>query len=237
MARGETFLELQTMLREELNRSQDVSIGVDDLPILKRAINKSYATLYDEHDWPFLRRIFPRVSLAAGQRFYGFPTGLNIERVERAEGWQNGIPRPLTRGIGTEHYAAFDSLSNERSDPVVAWDVRDVSNAVQFEVWPLPVGNDQSVEFTGIRSIDKLVNNADVCYLDDELVVLFAASQHLRRQKSADADEVLAQFRARFQTLKGRSAGPSNGRYRNGIGSSDDRDIIPITRATIRISG
>lgn len=206
------------MLREELGRSPDVSVGVDDLPSLKRAINKAYATLYDDYDWAFLRRVFPKVSLSAGSRYYGLPTDLNVDRVEVVNVWWNGLPTEIIRGIGFEQYASFDSEADERSDPVISWDVRDVSGSVQIEVWPVPASNDQDLQFIGLRSAPKLVNNADLCLLDDELVVLLAASQLLRRQKSADADDVVAQFRARLRTLKGRASGGGARRYRVGVG-------------------
>lgn len=233
MARNEQFLELQTALREELGRSPDVSVGVDDLPILKRALNRVYATLYDEHDWPFLRRVFPRIQLNAGQRFYDFPTDLNIERVEVVNAWWNGLPNPVHRGIGFEEYASFDSEADERSDPVLAWDVRDVSGTPQIEVWPIPSANDQELQIIGIRTAPKLVNDIDLCLLDDEMVILFAAAQYLARQKSEDADVVLAQARARFQSMKGRSSG--GGSSITTIGTGQPIEEPRRDRAVVRV--
>lgn len=222
------------MLREEVGRSGDVSVGVADLPLLKRAINKAYATLYDDYDWAFLRRVFPRVALSAGQRYYDLPTGLNVDRVETVHVWYNALPSLLPRGIRPEHYATYDPEADTRSDPALAWDVRDVAGATQIEIWPLPSSDNQELQFVGIRAAPKLVYNADTCLLDDELVVLLAAEQILRRQKSADADSVLAQFRARLQRLKGRASAAGNQRVRIGLGDSED----PIgTRTRITISG
>jgi len=224
------------MLREELGRSGDVSIGVDDLPILNQAINRVYQLLYLQHDWPFLRRVFPKISLSAGQRLYGFPTDLNIERVEEVVVWQNGLPTPVVRGIAFDEYAEFDSEATtpERADPVLAWDVRDSSGTPQIEVWPIPTANDQDLQIIGIRSLSKLVNDADIVLLDDNLVVLFAAARILARQKSEDAPIGQAEAAAFFQILKGRSSKGGSRRTRIGAGPSP-HESPPRSRATVRI--
>ncbi len=235
MARGETFLELQVMLREEINRSADVSIGVDDLPQLKRVINRVYKTLYLQHDWSFLRRVFAKIPLSAGHRHYDMPSDLNVERIESVVVWWSGSPQPLARGIGFEEYNEYDSEATtpERADPTLAWDVRDVSGTAVIEVWPIPVSDDMDLQFIGIRSIPKLVNDADVLFLDDEMVVLYAAAKFLARQKSEDAPQVLAEAVAMFQVLKGRSSTGGAKRYRMGTGAPAEE--ASRSRATIRI--
>lgn len=236
MARGESFLELQVMLREELGRSTDVSVGVDDLPGLKRQINKAYANLYISTDWPFLRRVFPRITLSAGQRYYDLPTDLNVERIEIVNAWWNGLPTPVERSIEFENYASYDSEADERSDPVISWDIRDDAGTAQIEVWPIPASNAQTLQIIGIRSAPKLVNNEDLCLLDDELVVLHAAAGQLRRQKSADADDTAAQAARRLQLLTGRSSGGGAKSYRMGVGD-DMETAMARGRAVVRISG
>lgn len=223
------------MLREEIGRSPDVSIGVDDLPQLKRVINRVYSTLYYQHDWSFLRRVFTKIPLSAGQRHYDFPTDLNVERVEQVSVWQNGLPNEIVRGIGFEEYAQVNSEATtpERADPTLAWDVRDVSGTPQIEVWPIPVSDDMDLQFIGIRSIPKLVNDADTLFLDDDMVVLYAAAKFLSRQKSEDAPQVLAEAKAMFQGLRGRSSAGGAKRYRMGVGTP--REEPPRSRATIRI--
>ncbi len=235
MARGETFLELQVMLREEIGRSSDVSIGVDDLPQLKRVINRVYRTLYLQHDWPFLRRVFGKVPLSAGQKLYNLPADLNVERIEDVVVWWSGSPQPIVRGIGFDEYNEVDSeaATPARQDPTLAWDVRDSGGTAMIEVWPIPATDDMDLQFIGIRSIPKLVNDADLLFLDDELVVLFAAAKFLARQKSEDAPQVLAEAAAMFQRLKGRSSGGAGKRHRMGVGTA--KEDAARSRATVRI--
>src|SRR5690606_16484332 len=86
MARGTSLGNMLEALRLELRRSSNVAISQDDAPHLRRVLARVYEQLYDEHDWPQLRKSF-RKSLAATQRYYDFPTGLNPERVETAHVW------------------------------------------------------------------------------------------------------------------------------------------------------
>lgn len=235
MARGTTFLELVTMLREELGRASDVSVGVSDLPTLKRKLNRYYETIYYDKEWPHLRRIFDRVTLSAGERFYDLPSELDYERIERVVVYQNGIPIPTERGITSADYADYDSISDERSAPVVKWDVRDVGGDLQVEFWPVPSDNDQQVEFTGFVKFAPLVNDADICLLDDNLVVGLAAVELLEQQKTGSAKTVAEATRALYDRLSGRAKGasgtpvnfanlPVGGKFNNG-------------RVTVRVSG
>ena len=192
--RGNTFLNMIVLLRNELARSSSVAVGVDDAPRLKHHLNRAYEHRYDKHDWPHLRRTFDKIALAAGQRYYDFPTELNYERIEKAWVWWTNKPVPIWRGISVNDYSAYDSANNERSDPVMKWDVRSIGTATQFEIWPLPASNSVSITFLGHRKIAKLINDIDVCYLDDWLVVLDAAASiekdgARRQQRAAEAED------------------------------------------------
>jgi len=205
MARGTQFLALVQMLRNELGRAPSVAVGVEDVTRLKHHINRAYETRYDEYEWPHLRRTFDPVTLSAGQRYYDFPSELNYERVEKAWTWWTDRPVRIDRGITVDHYASYDSTDDERSDPAMRWDVRSIGNATQMEIWPVPASNDQRVTFSGFRTIAKLVNDTDVCLLDDLLVVLDAAAAiekdaDKRRVRAAEAERRFVQIGANAAT-------------------------------------
>ncbi len=208
MARGTQLTLLVDRLRAEVGHSTNVSVGVDNLPMLKQIIRRTQETLYDEYDWPHLR-ILPTKAMAAGQRYYDFPTNLNYERVEEVVIWYSGNPHPLRRGVGFAEYAQYDSDSDERSEPGLAWDIRHTGTNEQFEIWPIPTTNTQTVQFKGIKNLDALTDDADLAELDDQLIILFAAAEILARQKSQDADIKLAAARSRFNRLKARTRGDS----------------------------
>ena len=235
MALNQQFHVLVSQLRDELGQSTSASVAATNNGPLKQAIKRTYEQLYDEFDWPHLK-LRKRISLQAGERYYDFPDDINFDRIIDVSIWYSGVPHPLHRGIGPEHFASFDSEGGDRSEPTIAWDFKanetDTSASPQFEVWPVPNSNDLVVEITGIRNTDRLVNDDDICRLDDNLVVMFTAAQLLRRQKSPDADDMAGLARKRFDTLTGRGAKAGRPRFRMGLGSNDQVDR---STATVRV--
>jgi len=232
MRLGVSFGELITDLRAESNRSDDLGHGIGDLTRLKRALNKALLRLYDDYAWPHLRRTFARVTMAAGQRYYDLPDNLDPERVEEVRSWWNGQPTPIERGIGTSEYASYDSQADERSDPPLRYDVRyhdTPSNATMIEVWPLPASATAALEFVGTYRVSPLVNDADICLLDAEAVVLLAAVDVAPKE---DRDEIRAAAAERIRQIRARF--PSGAPVRMGLGQSDGQPIAG--RAIVRIS-
>ena len=185
MARGTQFAQMVYMLRAELRRSTSVNVGVDDLPELKQAINRQYAVQWARREWPFLCKYFPSVPLNAGQQIYSFPTGLTSDRIKDAAIYFSGVPQRIERGISFPDYALFDPNAGVYSDPVQKWDVRAASaSQEQFEVWPIPSSNSQTINFFGYVATPYMVNDSDLCWLDDLLVVLYAAADLLSLDES-----------------------------------------------------
>ncbi|MEY9506894.1 hypothetical protein ABIE87_006452 [Bradyrhizobium diazoefficiens] len=235
MARGTQLLKLVEMLREEVNRATSVAVGNDDLPSLKNKLSRTQEVLYDEYDWPFLRQVFPAKALQAGERYYDFPTGLNVDRIDDNDAtvgpgvviWYSNFPRPIQRGIGFKEYAIYNSDAGVRQEPALAWDVRWTGSKEQFEVWPVPVSNTMTIQFKGIRKLRPLIQDSDVCDLDDQLIVLFAAAEILARQGSQSAPGVAALAKARLVRVKGRSKSGSQ-TYRLGMGEGEKDARFPI---------
>lgn len=232
--RRKQFSQLLYDLRAELGKSVDPSAGVADLPSLKQTLARNYETLYDDYDWPHLHVIPDRTTLSAGQRFYDFPSLIDADKVEEVVVWWNGQPLPLTRGIGFEHYAQFDSESDQRSDPVSHWDIRFTGTREQYEVWPMPASSTQTIQWRGKKKFLPLVDEADVCLIDDTLLVLTCAVELLPRQKSGDAKVKLSALQSRYMRLKGRSKGGSSASVRIGMGTGQPSSSIP-SRATVRV--
>lgn len=206
MARGTQLQQLVYQLKAEVRQSTLVSSGVDDLPALKQLLARNQETVYDEFDWGQFR-VKPYLTLAAGQRYYDIPAELDYERVEGVACWYNNLPSPVTRGIGFEELAAYNSDNDERNDPVRNWDIVDVSNVTQIEVWPLPASNSLSLQFMGYRKLRPLVSDSDPADLDDRMIVLYAAAELLEASDAKDAKSKRAMAQARFNRLKGRSRG------------------------------
>ena len=205
MARGTQFSQLVYMLRAQLRRSTNVNVGVDDLPELKAAINSQYAQQWARYDWPFLCGFFPALPLQAGQRYYQLPTGLTYDRIKEVTVYFSGVPQRVERGIHFQDYVLFNpdggsaqgaftgaftqefqpGATGAYSDPVLRWDIRaGTAGQEQLEVWPVPSSNSQFMRFWGYLASPYLVNDSDQCWLDDLLVVLYAASDLLALDES-----------------------------------------------------
>lgn len=206
MARGTSLLELVQMLRNELGRSTSVAVGVDDLPRLKYQINKAYARLFDKYDWPHLQQEPVKIELAAGQRYYDLPATLDFDRIGEIRIQWNARPHIATRGISLDDFNSWDSNADERSSPVLKWDVRRVvgGTAEQIEVWPIPADNEQEIHFIGTASAPRLVRDEDLCLIDDYLVVLDAAAA--TATKKEDKQIFKAEMADRLTDLRANAA-------------------------------
>lgn len=227
-----SFGVMVTDLRAELERSSELAHGVQDLAHLKRALNAEYQNLYTEWDWNHLRRDFTPIETSAGQRFYDPPDNLNFERIEKVRCWWNGTPHPVERGIGISEYSSYDSEEDERSDPVLKWDIRyhdTPTDATMLELWPIPASAGQQIEFTGTFSISNMVDDADVCLLDADTIVAAAAA---RLTTGDERNKHLGNAMRRFDRIKGRQ--PDSRRTRIGLGPTNRGPLAG--KAIVRVS-
>lgn len=233
MARGTQFSVLIARLRSELRRSSDVAVGVDDLPTLKVTLNHAYTWLYMQRAWSHLRAVYS-IDLQAGERYYDLPDGLNSERIEKVAVVYANLPRDIDKEITFEHYAIFDSDNDVRSDPVMRWDLRWIvdDEALQIEVWPIPTANTQTLKLQGIQAISQMVNADDICRLDDDLVVLFAAAELAAGAGMADADIKLKAAQEHLRILTARQAGGGSG-HQLGLGV---RPAQPSSSIVVRVT-
>lgn len=228
------FLQIVSDLRAELERSSDPAVGVSDYPTLKQKINRVYETLYADYDWTHLVTTFDPITLHTGQRYYDFPEDLDFDRLtEKPVVWWNEQPVELTRGISFADYAYVNSEDDATQDPPEKWDVRfdTTGNKEVIEVWPIPASNDNTLQFRGIQKFSRLVDDSDVCRLDDQMVILFAAAE-LAPVKSGNRELFLQAANKRMMQLRGNNKAGSGRTY---IGGSANR---PQSNGVIvRVSG
>lgn len=233
MARRRQFMQLVTDLRAELSQSTDPAVSVSNTPTLKRILARHYEAAYEEYDWPHLNQIFDRISLSAGERFYDFPEDCDYDDIQEIVVWWNSQPVPIHRGIGFEEYATLDSENDARSDPVERWDVRFTSTREQMEVWPIPASSNQALQIRGKTKLVPLVNDSDLCRIDDHIVILRAAVELVPEKERSAAQAKLAHAVARLGQIKARSRAAS-GSVRMGLGRSN-RPVYG--RSVVRVSG
>lgn len=202
MARGTTLGQLVTMLREECGHATSAALGQNTLPRMKRVLQRTQEFLWGDHAWPHLR-VYREETLQAGQRYYTFPSDLAFDRVENVHIRWDDTWQPVCYGIELDHYNAQDPELDDRDDPVLRWQAHEDG---QFEVWPLPATNGLRLRFEGIKKLSKFVDDSDRADLDDNLLVLFAASEILAKQKGGDA-QGKARLAGRLYTqLKGQQS-------------------------------
>ncbi len=211
MARGTQLLQLVAKLRAETGRSDNVSAGRNEETALKTRLAAVQEDLYQAYDWPFLRTE-TTIPMQAGERYYDWPNLLNSDRLTKIKLRWNNSWYGVERGIGENEYNSYDSINDERADPVLRFDVRstgaDLATQVeQVEVWPIPASNTPVLYLWGLRPLKPLIANTDVCDLDDNLIVWTLAAEILARQKSADAGRTLTKAQNLFAKLTGNSQG------------------------------
>lgn len=216
MARGSTLGTMLTMLRAEAKMATDSSVGQSKNPALKVLLKRVYAMLYDEHEWPHLMGAWEDKAIVAGSRYYDFPTNITMEGAVKALHQWGDIWNELSPNFDPTIYNEYDSDDDERSDPVQAWRVYSGS---QFEVWPIPA-TAGTVRFIGKQAMGAFEADADVCVLDDHLIVLFAAAE-LRADKpdgaalKASGERRLAQLKANMKKSDGFRIGERSGPRRS----------------------
>lgn len=222
MARGASLLELTGELRVELGRAANLAVGPGDIPMLQRTLRRVQKTLWLQYDWPFMRKVFDIIPLVAGQRYYDPPTNLDLERIESVAIWQNDQPVPIRRGISWGEYASYKP--GDRADPTMAWDMRTFDDySCQIEVWPTPASGSYGLQIIGVRNLRPFVADADLCDLDDELILLYSTAQILSRQKADDASLVGQMASEHLARMRARASSGDSRRIRMGMGPDQSR--------------
>ena len=204
MARGDTLGELLADVRAECRITTSVAQGQANENYLKRLIRRYYTQLYDDYEWPFKRilKSNARKTIAAGSRYYDFPTNIDLERIERVWYLDGGHWLPLERGIEPTDYSRYDSDSDVRADPMLKWDIY---SDTQFEVWPMPASAG-TVWVDGVKKKNELTGNDDTCDLDGDMIVLFVAAEVLAATNQKDSQLKLQAAQSRRDQLRGRIA-------------------------------
>jgi hypothetical protein len=209
MARNTTLGQLVTMLRDEAGHSNSAALGQNTLATLKTMLRRTQEVLWMDYPWPHLE-VSRDVSLAAGQRYYSFPTDLSVNhRITSAHVLHDENWRELENGIALEHYNASNPDDDDREDPAVRWAMYESD---QFEVWPLPASNNDTVRLRGTRNLNPLISETDTADLDDWLLVLYCAAELAQKQKQSNAQAKLSLAQQHYARLKGTQS--NKGRFR-----------------------
>lgn len=188
MAAGKQLRDMLTDLRAEIGHSTNVAHGVNDRETLLYYLNRTQIQLYQDYDWPelIIDRDFP---LADGQRYYPYPTDLAFDDISSVHVLIGSFWQELLYGIGTAELTLLNSDLGAKQWPTLKWFHH--ADDDTMEIWPVP---DQSavaalakIRLRGTKTVVKMVNDADLSTLPDNLIVLFSAVEILQRDDAKDA--------------------------------------------------
>jgi hypothetical protein len=218
MARGTTLSALRDMLRAEIGASSNVAMGINTQDQYDHVLRRTQARLWADHDWPF-GFIERDEALQKDERYYAFDNDIDYDRISVANVRFGDIWYPMEYGITPEHFNSFNSDNGDTSAPAMRWQHYEGN---QFEVWPIPSENGQSLRFRAIKKLPVLLSPSDVAVLDDNLIVLFAAAELLARSKAADAPAKLAQATSHYNKLRGNSNKSDRFIFGGGVHTGDN---------------
>lgn len=235
MALYTTFGELHTMLRAECRLSTNPAVGVSANDRHKAVLNRVYASLAAEKGWTHLNYTAPRIPLMPGERYYDVPPAIDFNQMHTVTYWRGAIGTALDPGIGPKEYAAFNA--GIQTEPALRYDLKATApDTIQIEIWPTPGSTGKELEISGMRKTPKLVNAADICLLDDHLVVLYAAHEVLRPVNKDDADAKLAAARSLKAMLRSNEVLPQgNGESAPSIGTGAPHVGLRSGRAYVSV--
>jgi len=185
MPRGVTLGQMVEDLRAECQFSVNAAQGTSQLPTLKRKLQRTQRMLWLTYDWRYMR-VVKDIDVEAGQRYSDLPAGIDWEgvkfvHVSYAQRWLD-----LTQGVDECQLSASNSDLDLRQDPIQAWDTIDTGASAQLEWWPLPAV-DTTVRIRGLRSLKPFIANTDVCDIDSDIIIMFAAAELLEKEAAKKA--------------------------------------------------
>lgn|GEM_PF-846748 len=208
MPTGVPLGSLVVQLRSRMLQSVNPAHSVNTLPQYREILESQQRQLWLEHAWTHLR-VDRDTPLLAGERYYDWPDDLDINRVEDVWSIYNNRWHRLRRGISPDQYNGFDSDRDVRADPAARWAPYGTN---QVEFWPIPVSDGlQTARMRGIKNLAPLVDDADLCDIDSDLIVLTTAAELLAEMKSARAGLVAAKAQSLYNRLKQRGESNDDG--------------------------
>ncbi len=109
MARGTALSVLVQQLRHETGRTITVGSGTDEKARLEHLLRRTQEFWYDEYAWPHMQAV-RTITVATNQRFYTFPTDMNVEEVEGLFIKDGGNYLGVFRGISIADSRAHNSI-------------------------------------------------------------------------------------------------------------------------------
>lgn len=225
MPRNARLGDVIEIVRDEARLSSNTSRGTDHRTSIVRKIKRVQYELADAWSWPFMQiqRSDATLTMSAGQRYYDFPSLLELDGTETLWTKFGSEWIPLGRGISPQDYNAQDSDADARADPPEKWDAY---GETQFEIWPMPASNlTDGLRFVGQKKLTDLVDDDSRLDLDDYLIALKVTAEILAANGQKDAAVVLDAHNLRLRRLTSKLQARTGARM--GLGTTPSGRTYP----------
>ncbi len=109
MARGIALSVLVQQLRHETGRAITVGAGTDEKARLEHLLRRTQEFWYDEYAWPHMQAE-RTITTVQNQRFYAFPSDMNVEEVQSLFVKEGGRYPAVVRGISIADSRAQNAI-------------------------------------------------------------------------------------------------------------------------------
>jgi hypothetical protein len=190
MRNGVTLAEIRREVLIEAGYSTEAGHSAYSKERIDQLINRQERrlALLPELDWPALK-FEQEVPVAANAQFANLPANITFTMIETAHVRFGDDWLPINHGIGMEHRSIYNAT--QRAEPIMRWEVQAPGN-VNFEVWPIPSAA-QTIRFSGQRTFGAMTDDADICAIDADVLVMTVAAQILGRDRKEDAALLMEQ--------------------------------------------
>lgn len=203
MRTGVTLATLRKEVQIEAGLSTQAGHAVytkERIDQLLRRIERIMAT---EDDWPAVP-LEVDVTVNADSQYGTVPAGMTFTEIRTAHVAYGSEWLPVGYGIGARERTIHSTA--DRVEPLRKWQIV-APGASQFEVWP--IGSvDQTIKFTGQKSVGGFNDDTDTCTLDADVLVMRTAAYILGRDNKADAQALMQEaMRLQNQIVKMQGTG------------------------------
>lgn len=182
MRSGVTLATLRREVAIEAGFSTDAGHAAYSQERINHLINRTERLMAIQDGWPAMSFEETLTVPALGQ-FANLPVNITFTQITGAFVLYGQDWIRLSHGISPADRSLY--AAGQTGAPMQKWEVQ-APGTVNFEVWPI-AEYEQTMRFTGQRTIGAMVTDDDTCALDGDVIVLKVAAEILGRDRKEDA--------------------------------------------------
>jgi hypothetical protein len=195
----DTLTNLVEAVRAEAGHALSPSQGLNSEATLKKLIISIEKQLWTAFTWPTLM-ILAQMPVQKDQYRVAYDAQMPYDQIREAYWCAAGTDHFIKMDYGFDvNCIKVDGTNSTTSQTVQLWQ-DDGSDDTLFRIWPTPA-TAGFVRFRGMRPLNKMVNDDDLCTLDPTLISLRVAGELLTRAKAEDAQTKMQSFQRHAQKL------------------------------------